>query len=483
MLTAETAVNILRVVKPNITKFPRFKQVITRKKSRCYYAKPRIFYTNFYANLQKQSKNCAKRGITMGNCSQPSRAANIEALVNYFKSGIKGEDETSVGIELEHTLVHKNGEPLSYSEDHGQQWLLKQLRSQFESETSTHDGSLIGLERPGAAVTLEPAAQLELSAGPFPELHDALDALKQFEQSLSDALGNEDVDVLTPGYHPTRKAIDLELIPKTRYRIMNEYLGSISMFGICMMRGSASTQIAIDYTSVDDCLRKLRLANACVPALSLICDNSPIFEGAVRPHRLMRTEIWEKCDPARCTQVPGIMDANFTLEKYAEYILDAPIMVEHKDGREIMSSQLIGDVFADRTMSKADIEHVLSVFFTDVRLKTYIEVRPADAMPIDYVVAYAALVKGLLCNEASLEALDGIFAEVTNEHVNEAKKSLMADGYDGFAYGSPVAEIADELVRIATNGLPENEVELLAPLASLVKHRTTLADMALAEMI
>ena len=58
---------------------------------------------------------------------------------------------------------------------------------------------------------------------------------------------------------------------------MNAYLGSVSPFGICMMRGSASTQISIDYTSAEDCLRKLRLAFSLTPLFSLICDNSPVY--------------------------------------------------------------------------------------------------------------------------------------------------------------------------------------------------------------
>ena len=49
-----------------------------------------------------------------------------------------------------------------------------------------------------------------------------------------------------------------------------------------MMRGSASTQVSIDYTSTADCLRKLRLAFALVPMLSLMCDNAPVFEGKPR---------------------------------------------------------------------------------------------------------------------------------------------------------------------------------------------------------
>ncbi len=417
----------------------------------------------------------------MASHGQPMRKQNIETLVEFFESGIKS-NARSIGIELEHTLVKDDGAPVSYSDEFGQKWLLGQLASNFDSEIRTSAGDLIGLVREDASVTLEPAAQVELSAGPFERLDDAKKCFEKFEGKLACALEGHSIDVLTPGYHPTKRAIDLELIPKTRYKIMNEYLGAISSFGIYMMRGSASTQVAIDYTSVDDCLRKLRLANACVPVFSLICDNAPMFEAAARPHKLMRTEIWEKCDPARCGIVDGVMEGDFSLERYAAYILDAPAMVEVQDGREVYSSRTIGEIFADRVMGTADIEHVLSVFFTDVRLKTYIEIRPADAMPIEYAIGYAALVKGLFYNEGSLASMDEMFAGVSEGQIVAAKASLMQDGYDGQAYGRPVAEIADELVSLAGTGLDGNEAGLLEPIASLVANRTTLADIALRDI-
>lgn len=409
---------------------------------------------------------------------QPARQSNIDALVNYFKSGIKSEGH-ALGIELEHTLIHKNGNPVSYTEEFGQKWLLKELERYFPDEMIDDDGDLIGLSRRGSTVTLEPAAQLEFSAGPFTNLQVAEDSFKRFEGEVVDLIAPHGICLLSPGYHPTSKAIDLELIPKVRYDYMNEYLGSISMFGICMMRGSAATQVAIDFTSVEDCLRKLKLASACVPVFSLICDNSPIFEGEIRKHEMVRTEIWEKCDPDRCGIVDGIMGANFTLEDYAAYILDTPTIIDISNGKQEFSERTFGDIYAQNTMERADIEHALSMFFNDIRLKTYIEIRPADAMPIEYVVAYAALIKGLFYDEASLANMETIFEGVTESDIAEAKSSLMEHGYDGEVYGHPVSEIADELMSLATTALDDKDLRLLQPLARLVNSRTTLATLAL----
>ena len=132
-------------------------------------------------------------------------------------------------------------------------------------------------------------------------------------------------------------------------------------------------------------------------------------------------------------------------------------------------------------MTRANVEHALSMFFNDVRLKTYIEIRPADSMPVPYVIAYAALIKGLFYCEASLDALDRLFAGVTAADIEAAKASLMEHGYRGSAYGRPMADLADELMRLGEAGLEEldaTEVPFLAPLGELVAARETLATRA-----
>ena len=410
--------------------------------------------------------------------AQPARESNIAALVGFFESGIK-DTPGELGIELEHIIVHDDMSPVAYSGEQGVEWVLGQLMRDFPEATYDAEGDLLGVARPGEAVTLEPAAQLELSAGPFRDLASASATFEAFEQALADVLEPAGMRALTLGYHPTATAMSLELIPKRRYKFMNLYLGAKGMFGPCMMRGSASTQVSIDYSSVDDCLRKLRLAYALVPLLSLMTDNSPVFEGVPRTHEMVRTEIWRHCDPDRCGIVPGALEPGFNLRRYAEYILDTPaILLPCKQQEWCYSERTFGELYAERAMGPVEVEHAVSMFFNDVRLKTYIEIRPADAMPIPYVIAYAALIKGLFYDPANLDALDGLFDVVDAHAIDEAKDDLMAHGYGGSAYGKPVADLCDQVVALARRGLDESEQAFLEPLAQLVSDRMTLADAA-----
>lgn len=414
--------------------------------------------------------------------AQPAREGNIAALVEYFESGCT-DACGAVGIELEHTVVREGGAPVSYSEPHGVQWILRELQRDYPQATFDAEGDLLGVARPCEAVTIEPAAQLELSAGPFSHLADAEKTFLSFESTLDSILSPVGERLITVGYHPTAKAADLELIPKQRYQFMNEYLGGIGAFGPCMMRGSASTQVSIDYSSPADCLRKLRIAYALVPLFSLLCDNAPMFEGAPRKHELVRTQIWRYCDPDRCGLVPGVMGSGFSLQAYAEYVLDTPaILVPGETGEWCYTERTFGEIYAERVMARIEVEHAVSMLFNDVRLKTYIEIRPADALPVPYAMAYAALVKGLFYHAENLDALDELLAGVTGEQVEEAKTALMEKGYEAAVYGRPVAELADAVVALARNGLAQDERAYLEPLAALVAKRTTLATLASEKM-
>ena len=402
---------------------------------------------------------------------------NVDAIAAFIESGcIAGEG--ALGIELEHIIVREDGSPVNYSGEDGIQSVLEVLRADYPQATYDAEGDLLGVARPGEAVTIEPAAQVELSAGPFHELASAQACFERFEEKLCGVLAPKHGKLAKTGYHPTARATSLELIPKQRYEYMNRYLGAVSPFGPCMMRGSASTQVSIDYASIGDCIRKYRVASMLTPILSLICDNSPIFEGAPRTHRMVRTEIWQHCDPERCGIVPGAVEDGFSLRDYARWVYDTPaILVPDGQGGWCEDSRRFSEIYAARPMDRADIEHALSMVFPDVRLKTYLEIRPADAMPVPYVVAYAALVKGIFYCEMSLARVEELIGGITTSDVERAKNSLQELGYAGEVYGRPAAEFADEVIAAARAGLSESERGFLEPLEKLVAARTTLADL------
>ena len=327
-------------------------------------------------------------------------------------------------------------------------------------------------------MTIEPAAQLELSAGPYEFIGEITPDFSAFEREVTALLEPYGKRLCLLGYHPTARVDDLELIPKQRYRYMDAHFASIGPWGRRMMRGTASAQVSIDYFSVEDCLRKLRLTTALAPLFALVCDNTPWFEGEPSPHHMMRTEVWRGCDPTRCGIVPGVMDEGFTLEAYAQYVLGTPaIFIANADGGHSATNKTFGQLAEDAPMDLAAVEHALSLMFNDVRLKQYIEIRAADAMPLPYVVSYAGLVKGLFYSEANLDALDELLQGTAADDVEQAKTQLMAHGYDATVYGQPAAELVDQLFEMADNGLSHSDRMQMMPLKQLARTRKTLAMM------
>lgn len=411
-----------------------------------------------------------------------ARDRNIQTIVDFYLSGCTAQ-QGRIGIELEHFIVHnKDNMPVRYSEDHGIAWMLGQLKQSYPHPSYSADGHLIGLlateDGIAESVSLEPAAQVEFSAGPFSSLAQAAHIYKEFETKIEALCAEIDAHVARVGYQPHAHAAETELIPKTRYKFMDRYLNHASVWGRRMMRGTTSTQVSIDYADEADLLHKMRLANAMVPLLSLITDNSPIFEGHKSPHRMMRTEIWEKLDPGRSGIAPDVMNPAYTLSDMAQHVLDTPAIVVYGKDKETYSTHTFGEVYAHHPMTREDAFQAVSMLFNDVRLKNYLEIRPADAMPLPYVIAYAALIKGMFANARTLAHLDRVFSHVTNADITKAKHTLERDGYAGKIYGdTPASKIADEMMAIANEGLNDAEKPYLAPLATLEKNRVTLADL------
>lgn len=412
--------------------------------------------------------------------AQPAREFNKAALVSYFEQGAVAEPR-EVGIELEHFLVDGTGEPLSYSQPHGVRDVLTALSERYPEKTM-HGNDILGVAKPQMSVTIEPAAQLELSAGPFASLDTAKRIFDEFEADAAWALEPVCGQAMAVGYDPSERALDKELIPKARYAHMNEYLSAISVWGPRMMRGSASTQVSIDYRNEADCVAKMRVAAVLAPMFSLICDNAAMFEGGPRPHPCMRTEVWKYCDPDRCNTPPRLLDESFGFASYADYILDTPAIVRMDErGEAHYDPRPFGEIFAETPMTRADVEHALSMVFPDVRLKTYVEIRPADSMPVDFVIAYAALVKGLFYCDECLDALHYSSKSLNAQAIAQAKEEIMAHGYGARIYGRDAGELADELFEMARRGLMRiapHEKDFLEPLALLAGARTTLADLA-----
>lgn len=392
---------------------------------------------------------------------------NINTIINCIKKGGKGGCSDRVGVEIEHFITDKNGDCVNYSE--GVEQIMERLAPYFDEKVYS-EGFLIGLSCDNYHITLEPGAQLEISIKPVLSIAEIESIYTGFSELIEPILKDREYSLTTLGYMPKGRAADRELIPKKRYEFMDKYFKTSGRCGMNMMRATASVQVSVDFKNEEDCCARFALANALSPVFALICDNSPVFEGKPYIGNILRSYIWNNVDNERC-RLP-FEAGSLTFRKYAEYVYSSPaILVPDKDTMRFTGGEKISDIYADTLIGEEEAEHLLSMFFPDVRLKQYIEIRPADSMPIKYALSYAALVKGVF---ASKQIFD--FTSVTNEKILAAKKQISLMGFDAMVYGRPIGDIAQQLYTAAYDALSEADRVYLEPVREIIYSRQTLKE-------
>ena len=415
---------------------------------------------------------------------------NKQALVAYFTEGAKGGKPLgALGVEVEHFVVTAEGEySVSYAGrsegEFGVRDVLAHLADAYPQHTYGLEGDLIGLASDEASITLEPAAQLEISIAPYSSISRILRAYNEFRAKVDPFLAEHGCKLVTSGYHPTARALDLTLIPKQRYRFMDDYFKEIGTHGERMMRASASTQVSVDYQDEADAIRKMRIAQALAPLFASVTDNTAVFEAEPAP-RLARFALWRNVDNDRCGSVPALFDEGYGFEDYAEWILrTCPIFVTRPSADDptgpnlrAVYGQSAYEAYGDVPMTRADIEHVLSMFWPDVRLKNFVEIRPAESLPAPLMAGYAALVKGIFYSQRSLQAIEEAFGvaegvwPLTDDSANQALKSIQKDGAEAVICGKTLAEWQELIFEIADGALDKEDAGHLHDLVAFARSR------------
>ena len=212
---------------------------------------------------------------------------NIRKITDYFRAGCKEDYNRRIGVEIEHFVIKEDNTNATYEE------IAELLEAVFGNEQCEYEQrSLLGCVTMEYAISLEPAAQLEISIFPrktVQELEQIYEGfLKRMESYLDYAIcGSE-----TCGYQPYAKAAELPLIPKRRYEYMDAYFKHTETMGICMMRGSASTQVNDRLSERAGFCEKFQLAQMLSPVLALLTEKHSGHRRNSRKKHIPRTEIW-----------------------------------------------------------------------------------------------------------------------------------------------------------------------------------------------
>ncbi len=399
----------------------------------------------------------------------------IEEITRYFRNNEKKKEDFKLGVELEHFIIDKNTlKTVSYYGDNGVEETLKDLL--FKGWEGMYEGNnLLGLiNKNNTTVTLEPGSQIELSIEPLKEIKDIEKEYFDFLYDIIPILEKKNQNIIAVGYQPNTKISDIRLIPKQRYDFMYEYFKTKGSHAHNMMKGTASLQVSVDYKSEEDYIKKTRIANALTPVIYDMFDNCLYFEGGIWNKFNLRTYIWENCDKDRCGTVEGVFDEDFGYAKYAEYILNRPIIfTEDKKGDHFTGEKLFKEMFDPNHYSIEELEHALTMFFPDVRTKKYIEIRIMDGVPYPLNFSAIALWKGLLYNEDSLNFLYDHIKNMKAEDIKKGKKEIIEKGLGGIYLGRKVNDLEKWLLDISKKGLNGKELDYILPLEEMVREEKT----------
>ncbi len=405
----------------------------------------------------KEVKNVSnKNGSPKSGEEKRTAERNIEKIVRYFQSGEKCGGCMKAGVEIEHFVLDGDGNSIHYEE---LVHMMEKMRTK-EDTPYYEEGHLLGFYNDDFSVTLEPAAQLEISIAPKLAIEEIETVYKSFRAKAEAFLQDKGFHLVNQGYHPFQKAENLKLIPKKRYEYMDRYFERTGTMGKNMMRATASVQVSIDYTDEADFVEKYRLACVLSPVFALITDNSPVFEGKKARKGMVRTVVWQNTDPVRCGVFPKTFSGDFGYRAYAEYLYENPpiLVINGEGGAVYTGDKKAAEIYRSREMTQQEVEHLISMYFPDVRLKNYIELRAGDSMELSCALSYAVLVKTLFYTEKIRKELCRFFGKVTCEDIEAAKRSLVDYGSQGMAYGRTVEQIMEKLVS-EIKKYPTPEVE------------------------
>ena len=160
-----------------------------------------------------------------------------EQLAEYLEAGNKPKDKWRIGTEHEKFGYCKDSlRPLPYDGERSIKAVLQGLRDRHGWKPVTEGEYLIGLEKDGANISLEPGGQLELSGAPLETIHQTCDEVNTHLREVKSIADEVGVGFIGLGAAPIWTHDEMPLMPKGRYKLMDGYMKTVGTLGTAMMR-------------------------------------------------------------------------------------------------------------------------------------------------------------------------------------------------------------------------------------------------------
>ena len=408
-----------------------------------------------------------------------------ENIIEYFKSGIKDEKDFKIGIEHEKFLFDRtNNRRIDYRK-------VKEMFSalnEFGWSPIVEKENIVGLTKGGKNITLEPGNQIELSGEKLNNIHEACAESHDYLFELRQVTKKLGINIVSTGFDPISKLDEIPNNPKERYKLMTKDMPLGGKLSLDMMYRTCGTQLNIDYSSEEDFFKKFKIVNSIVPISIALFANSSIVERKKSNYLSYRSKVWQNTSRGG---LPKLFFENLNFEKYADFVINFPILFLQEKQNYISGKKYIFKDFmegkiseiSNRLPNESDLSMHLSTIFTENRLKKYIELRSMDTCGWDCLCAGPAFFIGMLYG--NLDNVYDIISSWDKDKIINAYLDAPKKGFNTQLMGKDLLYWSSILLKTSREGLDsrdiinksgKNETLFLNHLQKVVDNKTTNAD-------
>ena len=381
-----------------------------------------------------------------------------EQIIKYFNSGIKETKNFKIGIEHEKFLFNKNNDSrIDYPR-------IKEMFTallEFGWNPILEKGNIIGLNKGGKNITLEPGNQIELSGEKLNNIHEACAESYDYLFELKQVTKKLNINIVSAGFDPISKDKEVPNNPKQRYKLMTKDMPLDGKLSLDMMYRTCGTQLNIDYNSEEDFIKKFKIVNSITPISIALFANSSIVEKKNSNYLSYRSKVWQNTSRGG---LPKLFFEKLNFEKYANFVINFPILFL-KNGEDYISGKkytfkdfMEGKIIEinNRLPNENDLAIHLSTIFTENRLKKYIELRSMDTCGWNCLCAGPAFFIGILYE--NLDEIYDLICKWDKDKIINAYLDAPKKGFNTQLMNKDLFYWASTLLNLSKKGLEKRDV-------------------------
>ena len=406
----------------------------------------------------------------------------ITDIINLFKEGCKSEEK--IGMEYERLPINKETkQAVPYDGCYGVFEFLRTFARENNWEYIFDNENIIGLKNLHDTITLEPGCQIELSIEPEFTVKKLKEKIDNIDLKFKDILELFNMELLAYGVYPNTTYHNIQIQPKRRYHVMAKYLWGI--LSDVMMRETAGIQVGIDFKSEEDAMYKFYIANLLSPFVTAVFSNSKIRGGVDTSYKSFRALAWLNTDNDRCG-FSTVLSKNLEFKDYVYSVLNSPMIFIERDNElieingKINFTQFMQDGYEGFEATIDDFKLHANLYFPDVRLRKFIEIRNHDCVGNDLQYAVPTFYKGIMYNSDALSSVEKLLNKFSAVDISNFRYEVPKYGLDTKINGYKVKDISKELFDISYSALRINndgDKEFLNPIINMIKKGISPCDL------